>query len=90
MRAGDADIDAADHDIALFLGIDEGVVDAFAGGLEIDDLAFADAAGGGLADAENFHGAVRLRFADDDTHLGGADFQPYENVILAHLCLNVF
>ena len=58
--AGDREIDAADHHVALLLGIDERFAHAFARGFEIHDLAFAHAARRRLADAEDLDRAVVL------------------------------
>ena len=87
--AGDAEIDAADHHVALFLGIDERFVHAFHGGLEIDDLAFAHAARRRLADAENVDRAVGPAFADDGANFRGADFES-DHEITAAISLNRF
>ena len=58
MRAGDAEINALDHHVAFFLRIDQRLVHAFLGGIEIDDLALAHAARRRLADAQNFDRAI--------------------------------
>ena len=90
VRAGDAEIDAADHHVALLLGIDQRLADAFAGGFEIDDLAFAHAARRRLADAENLHRAVAAGFADDGADFGGADFESDDDVFSSHCRRNGF
>ena len=84
VRAGDADINAANHDVALLLGIDHGFVHAFHGRLEIDDLAFAHAARRRLAHAENLDRAVGPAFADDDTNLRGANFETDHQIATRH------
>ncbi len=49
MRPGDPDVNAAHHDVALLLRIDDRFVYALHGRLEIDDLALAHTARGRLA-----------------------------------------
>lgn len=46
VRPGDADVDAANHDVALLLGIDHGFVHALHRRFEINDLALAHSAEG--------------------------------------------
>ena len=84
VRAGDADVDAPNHDVALLLGVDDRFVHAFHRGLEIDDLAFAHPARGRLPDAENFDRAVGFSFADDDTNFRGSDFETDHQVAASH------
>ena len=73
--AGDGEEHAADFHIAGVLRLGQRVLEAGAGLREIIDLALADAGGFGLADAEDFDGAVRLHLADDHAGLAGADFE---------------
>ena len=75
VRAGDADVDAANHDVAFLFGIDHRLVHALHRRLEIDDLALAHAARRRLADAENLDRAVGPAFADDDANLRCSDFE---------------
>jgi hypothetical protein len=60
-------IDAANHHIALLLGIYDRFMHTFHCGLEIDDLTLADAARGSLSDPEKFDCAVGATFPDDYT-----------------------
>ena len=73
--AGDGEKHAADFHIAGVLGLGERVLEAGAGLRVIVDLALADTGAFGLADAEDFDGAVRLHLADDHAGLAGADFE---------------
>jgi hypothetical protein len=59
-------------------------VDAFHRGLEIDDLAFPDAAGRRLADTENLDRAIRPTFTDYDTNFRGANFQAHHEIAACH------
>ena len=54
VRAGHADINTADHDVAFRLGVDDRFLHAFHRRLEIDDLAFAHTARRRLPDAQEF------------------------------------
>src|SRR5438874_2535577 len=65
---GDADVDAANHDIAFLLGIYHRFVDAFHRRFEIDDFAFTNSTGWGLADSKQFNRAVGPTFSDDYTN----------------------
>src|SRR5581483_2087724 len=65
VAARDRDKHAANHHIALLLGIHHGLVDAFHRGFEIDDFAFAHPSRGRLADSENFQCSVGTRFTHD-------------------------
>ena len=56
--SGDADIDAADHDVAFCLSVDHGFVHAFHRCFEIDDLALAHTTRWRLAHAKNLDCAV--------------------------------
>ena len=84
VRAGYADINAANHDVAFLFGIDDRFVHAFHRRLEIDDLAFAHAARRRLTDAENFDRAIRPALADDDTNFRGPDFETDHQVAASH------
>ena len=84
VRPGDADVDAANHDIALLLGIDDCLVHALHRRLEINNLAFADAARRRLADPENFDRAVGFSFADHDANFRGSDFETDHQVAASH------
>ena len=89
VRAGNADIDAADHHVALCLSVDHRFVHALHCRLEIDDLAFPDAARRRLADSENFDRAVRPAFADHHTDFRGANFQAHHEIAACHACFLV-
>ena len=84
VRAGDADVDAANHDVALLFGIDDRLVHALHRRLEIDDLAFAHAARRRLADPENLDRAVGFSFADDDANFRSSDFETDHQVAASH------
>ena len=84
VRAGDADVNAADHDVALRLRIDDRLVHAFHGRLEIDDLAFAHAARRRLAHAENLDRAVGPAFAHHDANFRGANFETNHEITACH------
>ncbi len=73
--AGDAQIDAADFDVGHLLGLDDGVADVLLGQGGVGDFAFADAAGAGLAEADDVEGAGGVDLAGHDADFGGADFQ---------------
>ena len=66
------------------LGIDDRFVHALHRRLEIDDLAFAHAARGRLADAENLDRAIGPAFADDDANLRSADFETDHQIAARH------
>ena len=89
VRAGDADVNAANHDVALLFGIDHRFVHAFHRRLEIDDLAFAHAARRRLADTENLDRAIGPAFADDDANLRCANFETDHQITTCHF-LNPF
>src|SRR4029453_4087124 len=74
VRAGDADVDAANHDVAFLFSVDNGFVDALHRRLEIDNLAFAPPPRRGLADPQNLNRAVRFAFADHDANFRGSNF----------------
>src|SRR5215469_8253084 len=84
VRAGHGDIDAADHDVALFFRVDDCFLDAFHGRLEVDDFAFAHAARWRLPDPENLECAVGLSFAYDDTNFRCSDFETDHEVAASH------
>ena len=52
--------------------------------IEIDDLSFANPAGGSLPDAEDFHRAIWPDFGDDDADFSSADFEAYVDVSFRH------
>src|SRR5438270_3090257 len=90
VRSGDTDVNAANHDVALRLGIDDRFVDAFHRGLEIDDLAFAHTARRRLAYAQNFNRSVGPAFADHDTDFRGANFEAHHEIAARHAFINPF
>src|SRR5438105_4525224 len=80
VSAADADIDAANHDVAFLFGIHDRFVHAFHRRLEIDNLAFAYAARWRLANAKNFDRAIGPAFADHDTNFRRPDFKTDHHV----------
>ena len=89
MRPGDANVNAADHDVALGLGIDDGFVHAFHCRFKINDLALPYAARWRLADAENFDGAVGAALSDNNADFRGSNLQTNHQIIARH-CVNPF
>ena len=85
VRPGDADINTANHDVAFLLGIDDCFMHAFHGRFKIDNLAFADAAGRRLANAENFERAIGPALTDDNANFRRADFQADHQIAARHL-----
>ena len=75
MPAADADVGAANGDIALRLRVGDGVAQRLVGRVEIDNLALAHAAGIGLPNAQNAGLVSGHSLGDDHADLGGADFQ---------------
>ena len=84
MRAGNADVDIANHDVALLFGIDDGFVHAFHRRLEIDDLAFAHAARRRLTDAKNLDRSVRPAFPHDYANFRGPNFKTDQQITTRH------
>src|ERR1700722_7014084 len=83
--AGHAQINAADLDVISVLGLDDSVAHAFLGLRRVHNLAFANAARDGLADADDIQRAVGILIADDDADFRRADFQTdYDVVIVKH------
>jgi hypothetical protein len=68
-------------------GIDHCLVNAFHCGFKIHDLAFADAARRRVANAQDFDGAIRPTFPDNDTDFGGANLQADDQIIACHRVL---
>ena len=65
-------------------GFDQSVLHTGTSLREIEDLAFADAGGLRQSDAEDFHRAVGLHFADDHAGLAGSDFETDVNFRTCH------
>ena len=65
MRAGHAEINAADLHVGHLLGLDDGVAHAFLGERRVHDLALAHPARGRLAEADDIQRAIGVLFADD-------------------------
>jgi hypothetical protein len=84
VRAGDPDVNAANHDVAFLSASTDRFVNAFHGGLEIDDLAFAHPARRSLANPENLHRAVGSSFADHDADFRGPDLETDHQVAASH------
>ena len=84
VRAGHADINAADHHVALRLRIDHRFVHAFHRGFEIDDLAFAHAPRRRLADAENLYRSIGTSFAHDNADFRSANFETNHEIAACH------
>ena len=84
VRAGDADVDAANHDVAFLFSVDNRFVDALHRRLEINNLAFAHPARRRLADPEDFNRAVRFAFADHDANFRGSNFETDHQVTASH------
>ena len=84
MRTGDADINAADHDVAFRLGVDDRFVHAFHGGFEIDNLALTHTTRWRLAHTQNLNCAIGASFAHNDTNLGCANFKSNHEIAACH------
>src|ERR1044071_9669761 len=67
--AGDANINATDHDVAFRLRVHDRFVHALHGSFEINDLALTHPARRRLADVENLDCAIGASFAHNDTNL---------------------
>ena len=84
MRAGDRDVDAANHDVALRFRVDHGFVHALHRRLEVDDLAFAHAARRRLSHPQDLDRSIRSSLTDDDTDFRCPNFQSHHQVATCH------
>jgi hypothetical protein len=75
MRAGDGQVNLADHNAGLGLSLGQRVANTALRDLEVDDFAFAHLAGVGFPDAEQGKRAVGADFPDRGGDLGAADFK---------------
>ena len=88
VRARYADVDAADHHVALLLGIDDRFMHAFHRRLEIDDLAFTHAARRCLTDAKNFDRSVGPAFSHDYANFRGPNLKTNQQITARHYSLS--
>src|SRR5262245_5233410 len=84
MTTGHTEVHTADHDVALLFGVGKSFAYANACRLQVDDLAFAHAARGGLTHAGNLDRSVGAAFRNDGTYFRGANLESHNKIFSAH------
>src|SRR4029077_3468745 len=84
VRAGNADVDAANHDVAFLFGVHDRLVHTLHRRLKIHYLALAHSARRRLANSKNFDCSVGFPFADNDTNFRSPDFETDHQVAASH------
>ena len=75
VRAGDAEINAANLDVGHLLGFNDGIANVLLGEIEIDDFALADAARFRLAETNDAERTSFVHLANDGADFRSADIE---------------